>query len=147
MPKSSGAFTGIKLTEQTPPTGAGLDQRLFSPSTPQKVSQPMHTRETKKEVGKEGSRETGKETSLPAKREEGEVFDINEKPYRKDSFLFSTREFEALEDLKLELRRKFDLRATKNDLARCALQHLIEDYKRHKDGSLLVRRLKNKVAR
>lgn len=75
------------------------------------------------------------------------MFDINEKPYRKDSFLFTTEEFEALEDLKLELRRKFDLRATKNDLARCALHNLVEHYRRHKEGSFVVQRLKNKKGR
>lgn len=146
MPKTSGAFTGIKLTEPLPSDGAGLDQRLFSSPTPSRSPIPMKPQETQ-EVGKEGSRETGKETSLPRKREVGQLFDLNEKPYRKDSFLFTTEEFEALEDLKLELRRKFDLRVTKNDLARCALHYLTEDYKRHKDTSVVVKRLRNKTVR
>ena len=144
MPKSSGAFTGIKLTEPLPPAGAGLDQRLFSSPTTKRPSKPKQASETQEVVNK-GSRETGKETSQPGKSEVGQIFDLNDKPYRKDSFLFTTEEFEALEDLKLELRRKLDLRATKNDLARCAIHHLIEDYKRHKDGSLVVRRLRTKT--
>lgn len=110
------------------------------------MPKPKKTEEPQ-EVGKEGSRETGKETSQPGKRGVGQLFDINNKPYRKDSFLFTTEEFEALEDLKLELRRKFDLRVTKNDLARCAFHHLIEDYKLHKDGSMVLQRLRNKTPR
>lgn len=71
-------------------------------------------------------------------------FDLNEKPYRKDSFLFTDSEFDRLEDLKLELRRRFDLPATKNDIARCALQVLYEDYVRDAAKSRVVRQLRSK---
>ena len=146
MAKATSPFTGVRLTDQTPLSTVGLDQRLFALPTRQLRPKPKK-REEPHEVGKEGSRETGKETSQPAKREIGQLFDLNQKPYRKDSFLFTTEEFEALEDLKLELRRKFDLRATKNDLARCAIHDLIQDYKRHKEGSVVVQRLRNKTVR
>ena len=49
-----------------------------------------------------------------------------------------------LEDLKLELRRRFDLPATKNDIARCALQGLYEDYARDPEKSRIVRYLRAK---
>jgi hypothetical protein len=52
-----------------------------------------------------------------------------------------------LEDLKLELRRKHDTRVTKNDLARCALQLLVEDYGRHQERSFLGRKLLGKPGR
>lgn len=147
MGKPSGAFAGIKLTDQTPSSEAGLDQRLFSsPAPPKPASKPVLPTESQ-EVGKEGTREVRKETSLPGRSEGVLFFDINEKPYRKDSFLFTDKEFEALEDLKLDLRRKFDLPATKNDLARCALQHVVEDYRRHGEASVVVRQLRDKRAR
>jgi hypothetical protein len=104
------------------------------------------------ELGKEGSRELGKqgtqERGNAGKREVGKLFDINETPYRKDSFLFTDKEFEAHEDLKLELRRKFGFStATKQDIARCALQHIIEDYYQHKENSIVVRILKTRTPR
>ncbi len=73
-----------------------------------------------------------------------ELFDINGKPYRKDSFLFTDEEFEALEDLKTDLRRKYDLKATKNDIARSAMQNLFKDFYQHKGESFVVQNLKKK---
>ncbi len=97
-------------------------------------------------VGKEGSREVGREGSRESSPAEQPVaFDINEKPYRKDSFLFTDQEFEALEDLKLELRRQYDFKATKNDIARVALSELFDNYKRSGDKSAIIRHLKSKL--
>ena len=71
-------------------------------------------------------------------------FDITEKPWRKDSFLFTDSEFDRLEDLKLELRRRFDLKATKNDIARVAFHGLFEEYSREPNKSSIVRYLRSK---
>jgi hypothetical protein len=71
-------------------------------------------------------------------------FDINAKPHRKDSFLFTNEEFDRLDDLKLELRRRLDLNATKNDIARVAFQVLFEDYGREPEKSAVVRHLRKK---
>lgn len=95
-------------------------------------------------VGKEGNREVGKEASQPEKREIGKLFDLSDKPSRKDSFLFTDEEFEKMDDIKLDLRRTHDLKATKNDLARCGLGYLLDDYKRRGEDSELVRRLRHK---
>lgn len=98
--------------------------------------------------GKEGSREVGKEGGREASSERvptaSSPFDLNIKPYRKDSYLFTNEEFEALEDLKIELRRKYDLKATKNDLARCAIGHLLADFQQNRDRSFVVRQLRAK---
>jgi hypothetical protein len=150
MSKSSSPFSGKKLTGETSPTEMSVEQRLFSSSSTQVgKGKPKEAEETKRpetqEVGKEGSREVGKETSFPGSREVGKLFDINENPHRKDSFLFTDKEFEALEDLKLELKRKFDLKATKNVIARCALQHIFEDYQQNKENSIVVRILKKRT--
>src|SRR5438094_493390 len=91
-----------------------LDDQKKGPPTPdhQVKDEPMlprltppSTQDQTLEVGKEGSRQIGKEgkrgqSREPAQVEEGaQLFDLNQKPYRKDSFLFTDEEFEALEDL------------------------------------------------
>ena len=101
-----------------------------------------------REVGKEGSRERGKETSQPGNREVGKpIADLNERPYRKDSFMFTDTEFHALEQLKLDLRSKHDLPATKNDLARSAIGYMLSDYRNRGEGSFIVELLKTKGTR
>ncbi len=156
MPKSVSPFTGVKLTEQTPFPDARLDQRLFSPAVPRPVPKPQSTqtdeiqegrKEGKKESRKEGIKEGEKEASLPGKREEGPLFDLNDPPFQKANFLFTNQEFEALEDLKLDLRRTYDVKASKQDLARCAIHQLIEDYRQQGEASVVVRRLKSKRLR
>ena len=155
-------FAGVRLSDQTPVSPTRPDQRLFSPTVPVPSPQNDHqvsrdeTVLESRERGKLGKRETGKEAKKEAKKEgkrEGNfppktdalpAFSLDEKPYRKDSFLFTSEEFEALEDLKLELRRQFDLRATKNDIARCALHHLVEDYRHKGPDSAVIRRLSAK---
>ena len=142
MPKSSSAFTGMKLTEDVHQIDPSVDQRLFSLAPPPAASKPDEART--EERGKEGSRETGREASHATKRETASVLDINIRPYRKDSFLLTDEEFEALDDLKRELRRLHGLNVTKNDIARCALHNLIEDYQQQRAQSAAVRRLMEK---
>lgn len=104
---------------------------------------------------KEGSRERGKPAlSLASTRIESPLldpetksiapFDIDAKPWRKDSFLFTDSEFDRLDDLKLEIRRRFDLPATKNDIARAALQALFEDYAHNPEKSRVIHYLRLK---
>ncbi len=71
-------------------------------------------------------------------------FDINERPFRKDSFLFTDPEFDRLEDLKLELRRRFTVAVTKNDIARVALHYLYEDYTHDPARSFILKMLRTK---
>lgn len=103
----------------------------------------------------EGKREKGQpELSLASARIESPLldpgtrsmapFDIDAKPWRKDSFLFTDSEFDRLDDLKLEIRRRFDLAATKNDIARAALQSLFEDYARNPEKSRVIHYLRMK---
>ena len=53
-------------------------------------------------------------------------FDLTQFPYRKDTFLCTSEEFNELDQLKLTLRRVLDKKVTKNDLARCAIHYLVE---------------------
>ncbi len=147
----SDPFAGIKLSEAAPAPEPPTDQRLFSTVRSQRPSgsSPKVTPPTQ-EVGKEGrrevSQEVSQEASQEARKEAGEALDLNQVPHRKDSFLFTEGEFEALEDLKLELRRKHGLRAaTKNDIARASLHHIVEDYQRNPERSIVVSRLKRKT--
>ena len=150
MPKAN-AFSGLKLSDQAVPAGSGVDQRLFSQNVPEPTPPPSPqaepaqepaTQTETQETGKLARREAGKKASQPGGRESGQPFDINARPYRKDSFLFTEDEHDALEDLKLELRRTFDIRATKNEIVRCAVHHVIEDFRRDGEGSIILRRLR-----
>src|SRR5436190_357866 len=110
-PKSAGAFAGVKLTEQTDAGNPSIEQRLFSISPLSPSNLPIHqdnlqqvSNERSQEVGKEGNKDSSKQASLPEKKEIGQYFDLNDMPHRKDSFLYTESEFNALEDLKLALR-------------------------------------------
>lgn len=158
MAKPPSAFAGLKLTDQTPlaTTGPGLDQRLFSSQTPaEPVSPPskeprnLGTKEGRKQPSLEprnqGTLEPSPSPTNPDK--EAPLFDLNNRPYKNNTFAFTEEELEGIEDLKLELRRKLDLHATKNDLVRCAIHSLIEDYRENKQTSFIVRRIRKKTLR
>lgn len=167
MPKTdANPFSGLKLSEQFGSPAPGPDQQLFTtptppaptspqgPSTPPRPSSASGTttsdqaesRQVAEALlgGKEGSREIGKEASLEGKRVVPRLFNLDDQPYRKDSFLFTSEEFEKFDDVKLDLRRSHDIKATKNDLARCAMGYLIEDYERRGSDSELVKRLQRR---
>ncbi|GEM_PF-2195774 len=157
-------FSGLKLSDQVDSPTRPLDQQLFSSptsvaakpepapkldaATPVKESSAGQAQKPANQdslqIGKEGSREIGKEASLEGKREVGQLFNLSDKPARKDSFLFTDEEFEAMDDLKLDLRRVHGLKATKNDLARCGLGFLLDDYNHRGDKSELVTRVRQK---
>ncbi len=69
-------------------------------------------------------------------------FDPAAKADQKYTLAFSTEELEAIEDVKLELRRRFDVKTTKVELVRCGLWDLLEDYRHHGDRSRVFLRLK-----
>lgn len=169
----SAAFSGLKLSEGNPtggldqrlfaaPTGnaatKGEPSKRTRPEAPRGAptsnapptsAQPERPAPEQRET-RPAPRITidGKRVAEPepagAARWAGLAFDINIKPYRKDSFLFTDDEFEAMEDLKLELKRLHDLPATKNDIARIALQRLFEDYAEAGLASAVVSRLQGK---
>jgi hypothetical protein len=159
MPKSN-PFAGIKLTDQTPLHESGLDQRLFSAPTKPVAprEQPVDDRGPK-EASKQASNLASKEASnlgtkvpstqgfRPTPSDSEQAFDINERAYQNNTFAFTTPELDGIEDLKLDLRRKLDLRATKNDIVRCGIHTLLEDYRRHGEDSIIVKRLRGRQIR
>jgi hypothetical protein len=69
-------------------------------------------------------------------------FDTAGKAVQKYTLAFTDEELEAMEDVKLELRRRHALKTSKVELVRCGLWDLIEDYKRTGEQSRLIQRLK-----
>jgi hypothetical protein len=113
---------------------------------------PTPSQEGKREVGREGSREP----SLDGKREGGKegndltttlgthLYDLNIKPNRKDSFLFTDAEFFELKHVKLELQEQYELDVGKDDIVRTAFRMLFRDYRKHGEQSELVKTLRDK---
>lgn len=91
-------------------------------------------------AAQEPSKPANQQTSSP----NGAEFDINESPVKKETYVFTLAEAFALEDLKRDLRRTFDLKASKQDLLRCALHLLVEDYQKRAGDSHVVKRFKKK---
>ncbi len=123
-------FTGIHLSEQT---GAGkLDQRLFTsePSpAPTKPKLPTKTDQPKPEEKPTTVETEPKKAPMPKVPVAPPArFYLEEQPLYKASFLFTEEELEKLEDLKLELRREYDVKVTKNNLIRAGLHMLLEDH-------------------
>ena len=155
MPKSPSPFTGMKLTEQTPLAESGPDQKLFSRPTPQGVAvKPQGTEPTKEpsnlgnlQARNQATLEPSNLGNLEKAATEAKGFDLNTTPYKNDTFVFTTEELEAIEDIKTELRRRLDLRATKNDIVRCGIHSIVEDYRLRGADSLIVHRIRNKRAR
>jgi hypothetical protein len=122
-----------------------VDQRLFAAqqepvTTPAQQPSQLPSQEASKEVSQEAVREP----SQPVSQEPRRALSLAQEPLRKNSFLFTMEEWEALEDLLLDLRRKHALDVTKNDLARCALHVLVEDYERRGEASLVLKKLRGR---
>jgi hypothetical protein len=174
MAKPTSPFAGIKLSDQTNPGNRKLDQQLFAPS-PKKQTPPVipaqepHISGTPESQNSRspGIRESGKpvirESGIPELRNPGTrgirendtassahhlfVFNLNDVPSIKETFLITDGEYESMEDMKLRLRRLLDMKASKQDIIRCAVQHVLEDFQKHPETSIIVSRLKQKKSK
>lgn len=150
MDKPPSVFAGLKLSEQAPDASSPIDQKLFGQHSAPSPAQSGPPKPSPPHPVPEAAPEQAPASTLRAVHaadHQRRSFDLAELPYRKDTFLFTTDEFEALEDLKLTLRRQHDLKVTKNDLARCAIQYLVEDYRRNADRSPVIAPLKRRRGR
>jgi hypothetical protein len=171
MTKVTNPFAGIKLSDQTNPSHRKLDQQLFVPS-PQKQPTPatsspepqLSGTPKSRESGSPGIRESGKpdirdsgmselrKPGSPGIQESGVVrtpqtpslSTIKETPLIKETFLITDGEYEDMEDMKLQLRRLLDMKASKQDIIRCAVQYILEDFRKHPETSIIVGRLQQK---
>jgi hypothetical protein len=157
MAKSPSPFTGMKLTDQTPLGGAGVDQKLFSRPAPlpqQPERQEAHVIEEPKEstkheaVGttKPGNREGRTVGNAAPAATEAKEFDLNLPTEKSETFAFTFEELLALAELKTGLSRLLglDVRVTKIDIIRCAVHMIVADYRQHGEQSFLVARFKTK---
>ena len=71
-------------------------------------------------------------------------FKLDDEALYKASYVFTIQELEALEDLKLELKRELDSKVTKNDLIRAALHMLVEDYREQDQQSYVYRKVRRR---
>ena len=155
MSKATSPFAGIKLTDQTSLGSGKLDQQLFAPSPKKQAPPIIPAKETKnsgnpelrepgqselRDSGKSGIRETG-----PVQVAQHELlFNINDNPTIKETFLITDGEYDSMEAMKLQIRRLFDMKASKQDIIRCAVQHVLEEFQKHPEASIIVSRLKQK---
>lgn len=155
MAKSPGAFAGLKLTNQTPLGGSGVDQKLFTRPTPppeQPVKQEVTevptapTKQVSLETRKPGNREARRVGAGEVAATEAREFDLNIPTEKSETFAFTFEEWLALDQLKTELTRLLgvDLRVTKIDIMRCALYMIVNDYRTRGEQSVLFDRIKNK---
>jgi hypothetical protein len=117
-------------------------------ATPRQTSQSEPPQEARREGGKEGRRESsqegGKEDFLLTSTTGMALYDLNTKPNRKDSFLFTDEEFFELKHVKLELQEQYQFDVGKDDIVRCAFSVLFRDYRKNGEQSALVQALRNK---
>ena len=71
--------------------------------------------------------------------------DLDEMPYRKHSCLLTPEEFNALDELKVALRKKLNGTITKESLTRCAIRFMLDDYQRNGDESPVLTPIKKLV--
>ncbi len=72
------------------------------------------------------------------------LFNINESPTIKETFLITDSEYDSMEDMKIRIRRLFDMKASKQDIIRCAMQHILKNFHKRPEASIIVSRLKQK---
>jgi hypothetical protein len=139
-------FRGIKLSEQA--TTPGVEQRLFAAPSISTTPEPQKPVENPAPAPKAPT--PGPEQPNPAadpKRRlrpasvASSTFNLDDEALYKASYVFTIQELEALEDLKLELRRELDSKVTKNDLIRTALHMLVEDYREKSSDSYVHRKI------
>jgi hypothetical protein len=149
-----------------------LDQKLFAKSAPQpaasvnetpppgtipSVSEPTNpsnqeTLEPRTQVSKPGSNSSSfqpskvptKEQEQPAQHAEQAPLDLSRRPDRQNTYAFTIEELEQLEDLKIEVTRVHRITVTRNDLIRCALHMLLNDYQHRGEQSSVLKRLRQK---
>lgn len=135
-------FAGIRLSEQTTPPK--LEQRLFTsePPKPAPAARPEAPAQPQASKAPAPSSPAAPKPVTPqlAPASLTRRFDLKDLPLYKASYLFTMEELEALEDLKLELRRDLDTKTTKNDLIRAALHMLVEDYRLNRARSYVIRK-------
>jgi hypothetical protein len=139
----------MKLTDQTPLGASGLDQKLFARPAPQpekpveqEAQAPAEPTEPNKQRPVKPKRIVPVETGTP----EVKGFDLNLPTQKSHTFAFTFEELFALQELLTGLQRLLglDVRITKIDIIRSALQIIVEDFRKRGENSFIVERIKTK---
>jgi hypothetical protein len=138
-PKAGSDSRPVLRTESNPERerrSVGAEERGSAPTTERARAQ---TSEDTSAQANEGA--SARSFSDPSREK---PFDLGTKPYRRLSFDFTDREYEVIEDVKLQVRRNFGVPITKNDIVRCAMGMLLSDLERTAERSRLVRELRGR---
>jgi hypothetical protein len=106
-----------------------------------------------KSVNQKTEKSVNQEISNMRIDELGEGFEINADLPERDTYEFTSAEFDTVKDLTTQLTREFQrsegksLKFKKSDLLRCAVNQMIDDYRKNGDNSFLIRHLKQKKPR
>jgi hypothetical protein len=71
-------------------------------------------------------------------------FDLTKKAEEKRGYRFTQEEIWAIEDVKRELNREMDLGISQEDIVRAGVHYVIEDYRKSKNKSFIVEKVKAK---
>lgn len=146
-------------SRQPTPDDPSANPTLSDPAPVVAVEKRIGGEEEKRKIGKVEKRtETTTGGRRPGPTKLGDVpvlfdedgvrlYDVNVKADRKDSFFFTTEEFDELARVKLELKTKHRLPVIKDDIARCAFNLLLQDYRERGEASVLVQYLRLKRAK
>lgn len=148
---SKDPFSGLNLSAQAQP--GKLDQRLFNsgppsppptadPVVPTKIEPPKKPAEPAASPAKPSSIASIQKPPRATTPRFDRKLDLKDEPLYKASYLYTQEELEMLEDLKLELRREYDTKVTKNQLIRSALHMLLEDHSANGRRSYASRKIK-----
>ena len=137
-----GASLFFRRPSDDAPAAPAAGNEPGEPVQPSPPGQPAEAPRPKTPPVPEGVATATAATTPPTVDAVPATLDFGDLPYRKDSFLFTADEFDALARLKLDLQRRLDTKVTKNDLMRCALHYLVQDYQRHGETSAVLRPIK-----
>ena len=147
----SAFFRHVREQTDTPPPPAGDAIPLLPVAEDQLASD---EKQGTTETWERGDTDTRKQGTVDARKpgspevresaapEIAPSFHLGRVAHLKYTLAFREEELDALEDVKLALRRQYDVRASKTDIVRLGLHELIQDFYRNKAGSVLVERLK-----
>ena len=142
---AAGSFSDLYEAMQTRPTtkpGTGItpSPELATPRNRGKADPRNRTSAEPKISGTAQPRTGTGASSLPQPVKPGE-FALAEKPYKPHGFLWTKEELWALDDIKKEFARQYDVETSLQELIRCALHMLVEDYRSHGEQGFVVRRI------
>ena len=132
--------------------GGALDQELFKKQTP--LSSADHSDKTIKSSTPESSTPVSKQSTKKVnKSATNDVMtssrhDVNHRTWRdiientethNSSLRLTTEEGEHIEDLITDLKRKFKIKTSLNEVARLGLLHIVQDFKKNGENSLIYK--------